>query len=116
MITTNIDKKNLVEKLLSDRTITIDQAFMLLDDADARLPVSDFPFVQPIVYPNTLPYYQEPWFGIIPPTGWPYSGTICSGTSVTISGSHIPITNTITYSAADIDGMLADGRMSYTMN
>lgn len=34
MITLNLEKKTLVEKLLQDKTITIDQAFMLLEEVD----------------------------------------------------------------------------------
>lgn len=63
MITTNEQKKNLISKLLEEKHITIDDAFMLLDEqAPVSQPVypqkADNPFNVPI--PPYSPYIAPP--------------------------------------------------------
>ena len=53
MITKNAELKELVEKLLTEKKITIDQAFMLLDERESKPLVSDY---------HANPLYGGQWY------------------------------------------------------
>ena len=85
MITTNTQKKILVEKLLQDKVITIDDAFLLLEK-DVDEPVIFGPYPSAIIQPVT----------------WPSGTIICDGAigfgSVTSSITNmLPAGTIITY-------------------
>jgi len=79
MITNNTDKKALVEKLFTDKVITLDQMYMLLDEVEQPVPS----FVQPIYIPQIPVYPIYPSVQPLWPAGtWPW-GTICDVTTST---------------------------------
>ncbi len=90
MITQNKDKKALVEKLLADKVITFDEAFLLTDEKETPEPIVlkeflywSYPVSQPYIYPNTLPYPSP----ITPAYPYPSYPVISFGDIGTIGGS-----------------------------
>lgn len=103
MTTTNTIKKALVEKLIQDKVITLNDALILLeDDTKGRLPVSDFPFVDPTNIPLLPQYPYWPW-------GAPYYGQmpVTTGTYITVTANTHVIAGVgiVTY-IVDYDTML----------
>ena len=70
MITNNTDKKKLVEQLLSDKKITIEDAYMLLDE-DAAIVTREY-----VPYTISQPVY--PWHSLLPIST--HSSGLCSCT------------------------------------
>lgn len=98
MITTNTDKKALVEKLYKEDKITLDDMLMLLEKPAPVIirDLTPMPYVVPQpVYPQPYYPYHEPgywYYGTL--TGkmeWmPYSGTISTGSLTAATGTCVP--------------------------
>ena len=89
MITTNTDKKALIEKLFTDKKITLDEMIQLLTEPD-HIPVSDWPAIVYPQYPMWPAYpYGGGWWGIIPPA--PVSPYVWPGGTITVN-TGIPYT------------------------
>ena len=109
MITTNETKKALIQKLLENKHITIDDAYMLLDEQETTRKYIPMPYVQPINnWPWVYPY--QPYYG---PTGpivtWATSGTL------TVGNYSDAVTDTINYTPEQWDQMHRSGQISYTV-
>lgn len=100
MITTNEQKKNLISKLLEDKVITIDDAFMLLDES---APVSQPVYPYYLSYPYYLWDMGKVYVGDFPgqhPLTWGTGDTCTYSTTNdlgTISVGTAYITNTCSY-------------------
>ncbi len=122
MITTNETKKALIQKLLENKHITIDDAYMLLDESG----LVSYP-----VYPS---WPGSGWWGIYPPTPWDagkvyigdyppstcgtgvISWTACTDTLTdTISIGSASTTDTVCYTQEQLEQMYRSGQISYTV-
>ena len=111
MITSNIDKKSLVEKLLQDKIITIDQAFMLLDEVQPQ--VITIPYTQPYIVPAGTGYPLYPGSPTLP---WYEIGkTYCGDQSTPVCTMSVG-NATCNYTTIDMATEFAKGTISYTGN
>ena len=74
MLTTNPQKKELVQRLVDSKIITIEDAYLLLDDG-VNTTINSYPVIPPII--------SQP---IIQPYTWPIGPYYSSG-SITIGGN-----------------------------
>lgn len=99
MITDNKEKKLLIEKLLQDKVIDIDQAFMLLEQevASEQKDFTPISIGVPTVWP---PFMIDPWvqpfhhpYNPYPMTPWTYPGVVYGSVSI---GTTVPEGATLT--------------------
>lgn len=117
MITQNTEKKNLVERLLQEKKISIDEAFLLLENdyIMSTPPYIQWPLIDPLCpytttidpwvqphHPGTMPYTQ-------PAPSWPPGGTITFDTNDSIINSHYRVT-------CNGSGITPPAAVSYTSN
>ncbi len=112
MITTNTTKKELIQKLLDDKKVTMDEAFMLLDEPVATkeyIPYPTYPSWPYDSWPYQQPHYLHPGTTCIT-TALPgtcttiYSGTaVCAGVgTITDTVTRYPEGTTMHYTNCSV--------------
>jgi hypothetical protein len=96
MITTNTDKRALIDKLYRDSVITLDQAIQLLEEWPEELRAPSF--VQHIYIPQMPVYPTYPSVQPLWPAGTRPWGTIC-GISTSTANS-LPVGTAVSYTSA----------------